>query len=456
MSIATELTNLATNRDAIKAAIEAKNPAVAPGTGLASFPAAIASIPSGSNGRYGDGWDPPEDWPDLDVIADTYPPESPYVNSMAVLFELINSRSVRLSRGTAYRFSDDPDNLVTTASVNHYADHTFSGSDRYVWAIAYGTTPIYGSVGSAFGVMGTTYKPTQGVLWMTGRGQSSSMRAWEAPCLKCLRVAGELSMDTAGGGGQYMQANWILESFGGNSSVSAATTSENARYFFYECRLLRKLDVTGMFARPTTLQGIFSSCNNIRQIDGLDSMDCSQLTSIQGMVEACYKLSSITFSPSQQMTPTYVSRFSYNCLSLEKIVLPEMNLSNCSNCEQMFAFDISLKSLDLTNWTNCGGITTGPANMFTRCLSLSSLIGGKTVAADGSIDGSTAYFGQGFAVNTAVALCPLDHDSIMFLIYWLADLTGKTAQTLTLGSVNRSLLTAEEIAIATGKNWTIA
>ena len=55
MSIATELTNLATNRDAIKAAIEAKNPATAPGTGLASFPAAIASIPTG-----GGGAEPPE------------------------------------------------------------------------------------------------------------------------------------------------------------------------------------------------------------------------------------------------------------------------------------------------------------------------------------------------------------------------------------------------------------
>ena len=49
MSIATQLTALAANRDAIKAAIEAKGVADA-GDTLSEFPAAIASIPSGGGG----------------------------------------------------------------------------------------------------------------------------------------------------------------------------------------------------------------------------------------------------------------------------------------------------------------------------------------------------------------------------------------------------------------------
>lgn len=49
MSIASELTALANNRDAIKAAIEAKGVADA-GDTLAEFPAAIASIPTGGGG----------------------------------------------------------------------------------------------------------------------------------------------------------------------------------------------------------------------------------------------------------------------------------------------------------------------------------------------------------------------------------------------------------------------
>ena len=47
MSIASQLTTLAANKAAIKAAIAAKNPATAPTNALAQWPAAIASIPSG-------------------------------------------------------------------------------------------------------------------------------------------------------------------------------------------------------------------------------------------------------------------------------------------------------------------------------------------------------------------------------------------------------------------------
>ena len=38
----------------------------------------------------------------------------------------------------------------------------------------------------------------------------------------------------------------------------------------------------------------------------------------------------------------------------------------------------------------------------------------------------------------------------------LKDLTGDTAKTLTLGSTNLAKLTAEQKAIATNKNWTLA
>ena len=47
MSIASQLTTLAANKAAIKAAIEAKNPETAPTDALAQWPTAIASIPSG-------------------------------------------------------------------------------------------------------------------------------------------------------------------------------------------------------------------------------------------------------------------------------------------------------------------------------------------------------------------------------------------------------------------------
>ena len=50
----------------------------------------------------------------------------------------------------------------------------------------------------------------------------------------------------------------------------------------------------------------------------------------------------------------------------------------------------------------------------------------------------------------------LNRASLRALINGLADLTGQTAQTLTIGETLIAKLTEEDIAIATAKNWTIA
>lgn len=47
-------------------------------------------------------------------------------------------------------------------------------------------------------------------------------------------------------------------------------------------------------------------------------------------------------------------------------------------------------------------------------------------------------------------------DSMVAMFNSLKDLTGETAKTLTLGSTNLAKLTAEQKAIATNKNWTLA
>ena len=49
----------------------------------------------------------------------------------------------------------------------------------------------------------------------------------------------------------------------------------------------------------------------------------------------------------------------------------------------------------------------------------------------------------------------LTRKSLRAVINGLADITGQTAQILTLGSVNIAKLTEEDIAVATAKNWTI-
>ena len=85
---------------------------------------------------------------------------------------------------------------------------------------------------------------------------------------------------------------------------------------------------------------------------------------------------------------------------------------------------------------------------------LTSLVGTKTVAADGSINNSTAYFGKGPAISFSLSSSnALDHNSLLFLMYWLPTVTSAT---LTLHATAKARLDASEIAIATAKGWTIA
>ena len=48
----------------------------------------------------------------------------------------------------------------------------------------------------------------------------------------------------------------------------------------------------------------------------------------------------------------------------------------------------------------------------------------------------------------------LTHDSLMSIINNLATVTS--TQTLTIGTTNKAKLTDDEIAVATGKGWTVA
>ena len=91
--------------------------------------------------------------------------------------------------------------------------------------------------------------------------------------------------------------------------------------------------------------------------------------------------------------------------------------------------------------------------MFNSCQFLSTIIGGKTYAQT-SPDPM-----KGPRENFRVSNSPLlDHDSLLFLVHWVADLNslGLPGKTLTLGNTNKAKLTADEIAVATAKGWTVS
>jgi hypothetical protein len=63
---------------------------------------------------------------------------------------------------------------------------------------------------------------------------------------------------------------------------------------------------------------------------------------------------------------------------------------------------------------------------------------------------------SGIKISLNISHSPLSRESALVIINGLADLTEGTAQTLTLSSTTKALLTDADKLIATNKNWTIA
>ena len=144
MSIATEMTNLAANRDAIKAAIEAKGGTAASNT-LAAFPAAIAALPSGGGGLVGhtvELYDDGSSEPDMVVIYDSATTEKLTTEGPVPQDgSIVRNGVVAVVRGTSVRFpSSDGERIGAVAPC--FVEGTLvllaNGTEKPVERIGYG------------------------------------------------------------------------------------------------------------------------------------------------------------------------------------------------------------------------------------------------------------------------------------------------------------------------------
>lgn len=171
---------------------------------------------------------------------------------------------------------------------------------------------------------------------------------------------------------------------------------------------------------PKSLEQLFYDAQNVTEIGNIDT---SKASSFHQTFFNCRALKSV-----KQYNTSFASHFSqcwYNCYALTTI--PELNFNNANSINRIVYACSSLK--DLGGFLNLGQNydTTLPVNYSAYTLDLS-------------------------------ASSKLTHDSLMNVINKLYDIKTKgcKAQKLTLGVDNKAKLTAEEIAIATNKGWTVS
>lgn len=204
----------------------------------------------------------------------------------------------------------------------------------------------------------------------------------------------------------------------------------------------------------SNMQNMFRSCYSLIAVTELD---CSNMTDANYMFAYCYSMSALPeLDCSNMADASYM--FAY-CYSLN--ALPQLDTPNLTNMNNMFRDCVSLTSMPLLDtskvttmlnvFNNGHSLTTAQGldtsnltradNLFNYCFSLTKVTFKPTVS--------------GWAgCNISLANCSLDHSAAVELLNSLPTITSSKTLTLT-GNPGAALLTSNERAIATNKNWSL-
>jgi hypothetical protein len=187
-----------------------------------------------------------------------------------------------------------------------------------------------------------------------------------------------------------------------------------------------------------TFDSMFYNCTNLKVVPQYNT---SKLISCNRMFYGCSTLTSIPmfdFSNATSMSEVF-----RNCSSITTI--PELKTTNVTNFNYLFYGATNLETLPEIDTTNASSMTYffGPSYM-SSLTKLTKIGGFKNL----KISITTDFLSRTPNLTT---------ESLMNVINKLYDLTGNnlSGQTLNFGSTNLNKLTAEQIAVATAKGWTL-
>ena len=159
----------------------------------------------------------------------------------------------------------------------------------------------------------------------------------------------------------------------------------------------------------------------------------------------------VVFKDFDTSAVTNMSNMFIYCEKITTIDLSNFDTSSVTNMSSMFNGCRNITTLDLSNFNTSA--VTNMSSMFGNCRNLTTIIGTHTLE---EVHAGTIKAMRGLKVSISFSDSPnLERASILALFYGLADLTGQTANTVTLHATAKARLTAEDIKIATDKNWNV-
>ena len=123
--------------------------------------------------------------------------------------------------------------------------------------------------------------------------------------------------------------------------------------------------------RPTTTAIWFYSCEALKQIEGLEYLNTSEVKDMSGMFLGCAALTSIDLKNFNTQNVTDMSSMFFGCAALTSIDLKNFNTQNVTDMSWMFSDCAALTSLDLKNFNTQN--VTDMSSMFFGCAALTSI-----------------------------------------------------------------------------------
>ena len=235
--------------------------------------------------------------------------------------------------------------------------------------------------------------------------------------------------------------------------LSSFNTSSvtNMSYMFSYCKRLTTLDLSSFnTSAATDMSYMFSYCSNITTLD-VSNFNTSAVTNMGSMFFECRNLTTLDLSSFDTSAVTTMGGMFSSCTNLATLDLSNFNTSAVTNMSFMFYNCTNLATLDLSNFNTSA--VTDMGFMFSYCANLTTIIGTHTLE---EVQAGTVKAMRGLKVSISFSDSPnLERASILALFYGLADLTGNTKQTIRLHATAKARLTAEDIKIATDKNWNV-
>ena len=123
--------------------------------------------------------------------------------------------------------------------------------------------------------------------------------------------------------------------------------------------------------RPTTTAMWFHCCGELKQIEGLEYLNTSEVKDMSGMFSDCAALTSIDLKNFNTQNVTAMSSMFHHCAVLTSINLKNFNTKNVTDMGGMFLNCAALTSLDLKNFNTKN--VTDMSWMFYNCQALTSI-----------------------------------------------------------------------------------